>query len=266
MPRKKYRSLFKVSIQDCMAYRTSYIFNIMSRFVALVTLYYIWNALFARHGTVNGYSWEQMKTYLFITFCVNSFISWYSEGRVSNKIRDGSVAMDLLKPLDFQKTQLAGALGGSVAEIAVALTFCVILLPLFGGIATPPGALNTLFFGVSVILSFFVKFGVVYLFGLLCFYTTASTGVRWARGALTDLFSGAMIPITFFPATMLTISRLLPFQGIVYIPASIYMGTAGGVWDMAGQLAFQTVWAIALWYFGKLFWNAAVRKVTIAGG
>ena len=266
MPRKKYRSLFMVSIQDSMAYRTSYIFNIMSRFVALVTLFYIWKALFAGHETVNGYSWERMKTYLFITFSINSFISWYSEGRVSNKIRDGSVAMDLLKPLDFQKTQLAGALGGSVAEIAVSLAFCVILLPLFGGIETPPGAINTLFFGISVVLSFFIKFGVVYLFGLLCFYTTASTGVRWARGALTDLFSGAMIPITFFPATMLTISRLLPFQGIVFIPASIYMGTAGDVADMTGMLVFQAIWAVALWLFGKVFWHSAVRKITIAGG
>jgi ABC-2 type transport system permease protein len=263
---KKYRALFKISIQDCLAYRSAYIFGIMSRFVAMVTLFYIWRALFAGQAAVNGYTWDEMRTYLFITFGVNSFISWGSEAKVSMKIRDGSIAMDLLKPYDYQKTQLAGTLGGCAAEIVVALGFCVLLLSLFGGVGVPPDALSSLFFGVSAVFSFLIKFGIVYLFGLLCFYTTASTGLRWARGAITDLFSGALIPITFFPPAMLAMSRILPFQGIVFIPASIYMGTAGGPADILGLLAFQAAWAAALWFSGKLFWRVAVRQVTIAGG
>jgi ABC-2 type transport system permease protein len=266
MIHKKYRSLVKISIQNCLAYRSSYFFNILSRFVALLTLFYIWRALFSGREMLNGYTWEQMKTYLFMTFIVNSFISWYSEGRVSYKIHDGSVAMDLLKPLDFQKTQLAGTIGGSAAEIAVSLMFCVLLLPIFGGVSLPPGALNAVCFGISAALSFFIKFGIVYLFGLLCFYTTASMGVRWARGAITDLLSGALVPITFFPASLLALSKALPFQGVVFIPVSIYTGTIGGLSDMVYGLLFQAVWAAALWFMGRAFWRVAVRQVTILGG
>jgi len=68
----------------------------------------------------------------------------------------------------------------------------------------------------------------VYLFGLLCFYTTASTGVRWARGALTDLFSGALVPITFFTPAMLAVSRVLPFQGIVFYTGFYIYGYGRG--------------------------------------
>lgn len=266
MIHKKYRSLIMIAIQDSMAYRGAYFFTVLGRFVALVTLFYIWRGLFTGHDVLNGYTWEDMKTYLFITFTVNALISWYSEGRISSKIRDGSVAADLIKPLNFQKMQLAGTVGSSVGEIAVSLAFCIIILPLFGGIHAPVSAIHTGFFFISIIFSFLIKFGIVYLFGLMCFFTTESVGLRWARGAVTDLFSGALIPITFFPATMLSVSNFLPFRGIVYIPASIYTGTAGDIYDIIGLLAFQAVWAVVLWFCGMLLWNTAIRKVTVAGG
>jgi ABC-2 type transport system permease protein len=193
-------------------------------------------------------------------------LSWYSEGKVSSRIRDGSVAMDLLKPYDFQKAQLAGSLGGSITEIAVSAAFCVVLLPLFGGVSLPPDPLHGACFLISLAFSYVIKFGIVYIFGLLCFYTTSSLGIRWARGALTDLFSGALIPITFFPGPMLALSRVLPFQGVVFIPVSIYTGTIGSPVDILRSLAFQAVWAVALWVLGKLFWRAAIRQVTILGG
>lgn len=265
MFRKKYRSLMKIAIQDALAYRMSYLLNSLSKLVSMVTLFYIWRALFAGRAQLNGYTWAQMKTYLFVTFAVNALISWYSEGKISRKIMDGSVAMDLLKPVDFQKTQLAGTLGASLAEIGLALIFCALMLPLFGGVIAP-GLRNGLFFAVSLLFSFFIKFGVVYLFGLLCFFTTGSLGVRWARGALTDLFSGALIPITFFPGPLLALAKALPFQGIVFIPVSIFTGTAGGTADMLRLLAFQALWAVLLWYAGKAFWRVAVRQVTIQGG
>ena len=263
---KKYWAICRVNMQDGLAYRSSFIFNIMARFVSMVTLFYIWRALFDGREALNGYSWPQMKTYLFMTFAVNALISWYSEGRVSTRILNGSVAVDLLKPLDFQKAQLAGALGYSITEAAVSVAFCAALLPLFGGIIPPPSAAHAGLFAVSLILSFLIKFGIVYLFGLLCFYTTSSMGVRWARGALTDLFSGALVPITFFPGPLLALSRVLPFQGVVFIPVSIFMGTAGGYGDMLRALGFQALWAAALWLLGKAFWRAAVRHVTILGG
>ena len=263
---KKYLSLFKAAVQDCLAYRSSYVFNILAKFVSLITIFYIWKALFNGLGALNGYTWAQMKTYLFVTFGVNALISWYSESRISHRIRDGSVAMDLLKPMDFQKAQLAGTLGGSAAEVAVSLAFCVVLLPLFGGVSLPPDTLHGVCFSISVIFSFLIKFNVVYIFSLLCFYTTSSLGIRWARGAITDLFSGALIPITFFPGPLLVLSRILPFQGVVFIPVSIYMGTVGSLTDILRSLCFQAIWAAALWFLGKAFWRVAVRQVTILGG
>jgi len=76
MANKKYVSLFKVAIQDCLAYRSSYIFNILAKFVSLITIFYIWKALFSGRNMLNGYTWPQMKTYLFVTFIVNALISW----------------------------------------------------------------------------------------------------------------------------------------------------------------------------------------------
>lgn len=266
MIKKKYISLFKIAMQETLAYRVSFFINMLSKFISMLTVFYIWKGIFHSRDVLNGYSWDQMKTYLFVTFIVNSLISWYTEGKISAKIMDGSVAMDLLKPIDFQKTQLARTLGASFTEIGISLIFSSIFIILFGGIILPTDFTHVILFLISAFVSFFVKFGIVYFFGLLCFFTTSSLGIRWARGAITDLFSGALIPISFFPNWILGLSKVLPFQGIIFIPVSIFTGTAGSYANMLWLIAQQTAWAIIIWYMGKLLWKFALKNVVIQGG
>lgn len=90
-------------------------------------------------------------------------------------------------------------------------------------------------------------------------------GIAWMRAAITNFFSGALVPLAFFPGWLEKLSLLLPFQGIVYIPASIYLGRLEGLQALQ-SVGLQLLWIIVLWLGARLMWNWAVRQVTINGG
>lgn len=265
MFKKKYISICKVSMENTLAYRSSFIINISAGLFSALSLFYLWHAIYNGRAELNGYSWNQMKTYLLITFITNTLLSWYSETAISKKILDGSVAMDLLKPLDFRKARLAETIGSSVLESMTAIVFGSIILLVYKGILIPENILTWLAFIVSLLFSVLTKFSIIYIFCLLCFWTSGHMGLAVARAAITNFFSGALVPLSFFPGWLETLAQKLPFKGIVSIPASIYLQQTQGI-AMLQALAFQLIWLIVLWLIGKLIWTRAIRQVTIFGG
>ncbi len=265
MFKKKYRSLCKISMQNTIAYRSSFIINTAASLFAIISLLFLWKAIYGGRVELSGYTWNQMKAYLLITFITSTLLSWYSESAISRKILDGTVAMDLLKPLDFRKARLAETIGASVFESIIGIVMSCIIIFIFSGIMLPASAMATLFFLVSMVISVLTKFGIVYIAGLFCFWTSNSLGIAWARAAITNFFSGALVPLTFFPGWLERIALALPFKGIVYVPASIYLGQFQG-WDALLAIGQQILWLFILWGIGKLLWNWALKQVTIFGG
>jgi len=262
---KKYFSLLIMSMQQAFAYRFNFLINALSGIIFVTSLYYVWKAIFGERDELNGLTWEGMQSYLLVVFISNMLLSWYTESGIARRVLDGSVSMDLLKPLDFQKARLFETLGNSIVEGGMSVLFAVIWAFLFTGAQLPPDAASGLFFLASLILSVFIKFNIIYLAGLVCFYTTSHLGVLWARTAITNLFSGALVPLALFPDWLGTMARLLPFQGIIAIPAAFYMGQLDGAAALEA-IGIQLFWVVVLWFAGKAFWRWSVRQVTIHGG
>lgn len=262
---KAYISLASRSMQNAFAYRTTYLIQFTSNLIGFLSLYTLWSAIYDGREQLAGMSWDQMKAYLFITFMANSLLSWYSETAISNKVLDGSVAVDLLKPIDFQKARLAETVGSSIVESGIAIIFLGALMVTLTSITLPHSIVTWLLFTLSLLGSLAVKFCIVYMAGLLCFWSTGSFGIVWSRIAITNLLSGAMVPLSFFPNWLEKIALYLPFQSIVHTPASIFMENVD-VREAIQWIALQWIWAIALWIAGMGMWRWAVRKITIHGG
>jgi ABC-2 type transport system permease protein len=265
MIKRKYITLAKITMQNVVAYRFTYFISLLGSLIFIVAMFYLWKAIFDNRETLSGFSWNEMKAYIFVTFLTNSLISWYSETRISRRIISGDVAMDLLKPLDFQKARVAETIGASLIEGCMAAVIICVVLLLTGAIPLPGTWLAALLFLLSLVASLLIKFGLVYLAGLLCFWTASGIGIAWMRAAVTNFFSGALVPLAFFPGWLERTAQMLPFQGIVYIPASIYLGKIEGM-AAVQQIGIQWVWVVALWVAGKWMWRGAVKQVTIHGG
>ncbi|WP_310550392.1 ABC transporter permease [Paenibacillus glufosinatiresistens] len=262
---KKYRSLAVCAMQNTLSYRLSFILSFLGNFVTLIAMFYLWQAIYAGQTEIAGYGWGEMKTYLLVTFFVNSMLSYYSESGITGKVIDGTVAMDLLKPIDFQKARLAESLGSCVLEGILSALLIGAAAALAFGIPMPENGLNAALFAVSLLSSILVKFGLIYCTAMLCFYTTSGIGIIWTRMAVTNLLSGALVPLAFFPGWLRTAAMALPFQGIVSTPTTIFLGMHSPA-HAAELIAIQWFWIAALWLLGKRLWSWAVRQITIHGG
>jgi ABC-2 type transport system permease protein len=74
-------------------------------------------------------------------------------------------------------------------------------------------------------------------------------------------FSGAIIPVAYFPGWLAAIARALPFAAILQTPVDVWLGKAH-----AWQIAIQAAWAVALFAAGRVVLRRATRKLVVQGG
>lgn len=133
------------------------------------------------------------------------------------------------------------------------------------GLDAPYSLHNGIFFVVSLILAVAISFFFDFFIGLLTFYTNYSWGLQTFQEAFISLFSGALIPIAFFPDWLKIIANVLPFQQMSYSPVSIYLGLVQGS-QVYHILFIQLIWLVVMVVFTKLFYSFAIKKITVQGG
>lgn len=262
----KYLSFARASLRIMFVYRAAFFLNLMGMIFYVFAMFYLWQTIFlGQPANMSGFSWPEMKAYLLLAFLLNSMLTWFDEWIMSQDVREGRVAIDLARPVDFQAKRMAEALGPVPFEMSAALVIGVGVAFLFGGIAPPADPVRLGLFVISAALATMIKFGVVYCISMTAFYTTNLMGVSFGRVAITNLFSGALIPLVFFPGWLQATAAVLPFQAMISTPVLTYLGKM----DMSTtilMIGVQAAWAVGLILLGRLAWRSASKAVTINGG
>ncbi|MDQ0173389.1 ABC transporter permease [Paenibacillus tundrae] len=259
---KKYIAVVKCSIQLTIAYRTTYIINILFSLVSALLLLCLWDAVYQGKSELMNFSWEEMKAYIMIVFIINTDL--YSEHRCSRKILDGSIIMDLIKPVQHQEYTLSEILGSILVSITLSIVISSIIFMVFG-MYTPDHVLVWLLFIISLGLALFIKYLIIFVFSLFSFWTHNVTGTLWTRVAITNFFSGALIPISFFPEWLQRIALLLPFQGIINTPVIIFTMQVSFN-QMILSIYLQILWIIVIWIVAKFLFRICIQNIVINGG
>jgi len=263
-PLRAYRAYARISARTVLTYRLNFALGLFGLLFQLLALLSIWGVLLRAGNTVGGFSWPQMKAYLLIAYGTNAIASSFGDMRMGFRIREGLVAIDLTKPVDFQRARFAETSGVAVVELATTAGICALVVGLAGPVSGPaPG--QTGLFLLSLLPLLPLKFCTVYLAGLACFWTQNTFGVSLTRVAVTNLFSGALVPLALLPGWLQATAGVLPFASITATPAALYLGTATGT-EALRLLAVQLAWAVGLWFGCRLIWRVAVRKLTVHGG
>jgi ABC-2 type transport system permease protein len=260
---RAYRQMARTALRSLLAYQTSFLFGMLASAFAALSMLYLWRSVLAS-GSRHGFDWPQMKAYLLVAFVAGSLVSSYTDYRMANRIRQGDVALDLVRPVDYQWGRFAESLGFVVYEAGTAVAVALVAALIFGGLPLPDPHTWGLFV-VSALLVFPLRFGIVYVSGLLVFWTQNYVGVQAARIALITLCSGALVPLAFLPGWIRVASAYLPFAGMASTPALLYSGGLHGS-AATSAVAVQGVWSVGLWWLARAMWSGACRKLTVHGG
>ena len=104
-----------------------------------------------------------------------------------------------------------------------------------------------------------------FFFGLFSFYTTYFFGLNMAMSVLLQFFSGALIPLSFFPEKIEKIFQILPFASMNYTPLMLYLGKMD-LNEGKNAIILQIFWILIFYLAGKVMWHFSIKKLTILGG
>jgi ABC-2 type transport system permease protein len=260
-----YREFIRVGFVNTLAYRLRYYTGIVTYFIYVTVYYFIWRAIYAHSSSIEGYDFSNILTYIAVGWIIRSFYFNNVDQDMANQVIEGKLAMDLIKPVNIQYMYVAQAFGESLFRAGMLSLPTALVLMLIYPLRRPASLRHFLAFLASVLLSFFIVAAINFAVGTLAVRLKSILGLLRAKYFLLELFSGLLLPISFFPEVLQKVFKFLPFQYISYIPVSLYLGKInGGV--IAGSLALQLGWVVALFIIGAAMWKWSSRKITIQGG
>lgn len=266
-----YAYFIRLAFLKFLAYRLRYYTGVVSYTIFVSGHYYIYTALFASaaslssDGLIGGLTLEEMITYVAISWIGRSFYFNNIARDLMRMITEGEIAMQLIKPYHVQTMMMFEAIGESAFRLVMfTLPIMVVVVPLFK-IQRPadPALYGWTFLSFCLALVIYSQFN--FLLGCLAFYMKNIQGVLRAKMVSMDFLTGVVVPFTFFPEWVQTVVSWLPFQGISYIPVTIYLGKRTGG-DLTQALLLQVAWAVGLAVAGRLVWRFSVRHVIVQGG
>ncbi len=265
-----YKAFAKAGVQSSMAYRTSFMCFVLGESLYCFVMYFIWKAVFASSGEnlFMGFTMTDMTVYVFLSNLVGFLTSTDSTDNLADEIHDGSIIMRMIKPVNVDHSILSFEVGNKVMMITcifLPVMFCVEVYRyvVLGYVAF--NIVNFLIFVVSVILSYLLSFYLNLIFGYLAFYLLNIWGFSILKGSIIKFFSGALIPLAFFPGIVRTIFEQLPFASMIYVPTMIYMGKYN-VSELLFVLGKQVFWLIVFVYISKAMWGWAQKRLAVQGG
>jgi ABC-2 type transport system permease protein len=264
----RYAGVAAASFKEKLAYRFDFFTASLLSLVTAALLSYLWRAVY-RSSVGIEMPLETLITYVCVGQAISmTRLSWLqrrSTYQASGKILSGDIIIDLARPLDYQLLQLSDAVGFFFSEMLFINIPSYILFLVVFGIDLPVSPEAAVGFVISLLGAFLLMFSLNYLVAMAAFWTYSALGLIYAKRAIVDILAGSLIPLSLFPQWLKGISEALPFQGIAYVPLSIYIGTIRGsqIWL---SILKQFAWALAMMGLMRLIWARASRRITIHGG
>jgi ABC-2 type transport system permease protein len=268
-----YLEFARVGFVNILAFRLRYYTGILTYLINVTVYYFIWRAVFAQSsglprsasGAIAGYNLSQILTYVSVGWILRSFYWNTIDQEMAYEVIEGKIAMDLLKPVSVQWMWLTRAMGESAFRLLLLTAPTAIVISLLFPVRPPASWAHFFLFLVSAAGSFLLMGAINFLIGTCAIPLKSILALIRAKFWLIELLSGLLVPLSFFPPPVRTLSSWLPFEHIAYTPLQIYLGKLGGA-ACARALATQFFWVIALLWLGHLWWNRATQKITIHGG
>ena len=247
-----------------MAYRAWVWAEFVVQIVSMTILVFFWRGVYANSTTLSGLSLSATLNYILIAQMLLPLIENRLIFNFGWMIREGQVAIDLLRPMDFQARFYVDAVGNLGLNLLLKVPLLIIAVAFFG-LQLPADPLVWAVFIIAQLLGHAVLLFFDWIFSCLAFYSTETWGLSVVRVAVATFFSGSLLPLQMLPDWLRGIASALPFAQSVAVPVSLLSGITP-LSDAPGVWAVQIIWLVGLALISRAVFNVSLRKVTVQGG
>lgn len=191
-----------------------------------------------------------------------------SDPELTDKIRTGSIAYDLCRPLDlygfYYVRIMAQKMTGSLLRAVPMLVFAF-LLPEGWGLMLPASAAGFTWSLAGLFLGLLCVCALENITMGFTMRTLDARGMQALLNLLMMILAGNILPLTLFPDSWQRVITLLPYAQLLDAPIRLYTGDTPPS-AAPGILLLQVIWILLLTGIGILFWRANQKRLEIQGG
>lgn len=262
-----YFGIFKMQFKGELQYRAKAFSGVLTQFFWGLMYICLYSA-FLKNGTVNGFTLEQMTTYVWLgqAFLVMRFVTLGKH--CASEITSGNVCYKFVRPINLYNLWYAEFVGEKLA--ATILRFAPILvvasfLPVGFRLTAPVSFVAFTLFLVSLILGLLISAALSMFAVDIVFKTLSGKGAVNIVTTLCGLLGGMYIPLPMLPQGIQNVLNYLPFRFISDLPFRIYIGNIPTT-EALIYCGISLAWLIVIVLLGKLLLKGSLKKTIIQGG
>lgn len=254
---RKYLQIFKISFQQELAYRASFVMWRVRNVMQIFLVFFLWDAVFSDSSRiVFGYDRVKILTYVFLILILKSIVTSTKTVNIAGEIASGNLTNYLLKPMNFFKYWLTR----DIASKTLNLMFAVVEVFLLYLLLKPPFFIQNNFLSITIffivlILAVVIFFLLLSLVSLTPLWLPEQTwGPIFLLITITEFLSGGIFPLDILPQSLQNALYLTPFPYLLFVPAQVYLGKFSTSFALKGMVV-AVFWIFLLLYAIKKVWT-----------
>lgn len=255
-----------VTYKEWAAYRTHSMVSIFVGPVYFIVQYFIWTAAYGGKSQINGMELNQMITYFGALTLIGYLTMDFADWNLQMLIRTGKFLTFAMRPIHHRFFAFSQKLGHRFLGLVFEFIPCYFIFTLLFGIDLVPERPGWTL--LSIAFAFLMNFYVHYILGMTAFWFVQSSGIRRVFDLLSGVFSGAFIPLVFFPKAIQEILFFLPFPYMSYVPAMVATGEfhlAGISLSVPEIVGFQGFAVAVVIVLSEIIYKASIRHFNGVG-
>ena len=222
-------------------------------------------AVRASGGELNGYDVGTISAYIWLSQALLGSINLDGRTDLADRIKDGEVAVDFLRPLDVHAASVTTEVGRSVFALIPRGIPTFTIGVLVAGVAMPSTPVPYLLGAPSLLLGIVVSATTVYLVAAAGFWLVETRGLQVLYMVVSGFLAGLFVPIQLFPGWLLAVATATPFPAMLMYPVDVLSGRVEGLAAL-GLLAQQVGWLVVTAAAGQAMTRAGRRRLEVQGG
>jgi ABC-2 type transport system permease protein len=260
-----YLTAMRVSIAVGFQYRVANYFYLIGALAEPVIYLVVWSTVARQQGgSVGGFTPGEFAAYYIVWTLVRNFNIALTPWAWEDRIKNGELSGLLLRPLHPIHYDLASLAGWKVVVLVLWLPIAALLTLLFQPTLSF-GPLDVLAFLAAIWLAYVLRSLMLWLLGLVTFWTTRVGPFFDVFFAAELLLSGRLVPLSLLPPWAQDLAAVLPFKSTFGFPIEALIGNLTDGQLLAGLLT-QIAWIAGLAVVVRLGWRVAVRRFSSVGG
>ncbi len=220
----------------------------------------------AAGGELQGYDVALMSTYIWVSQGLLGSVNLFGRIDIADRIKDGDVAVDFLRPLDVQAAAITTEVGKSLFNLIPRGIPSVLIGGLVVGMALPDNPFSYLLGAISILLGIVLAAATVYLMvAAPGFWWVETRGLQILYMVVSGFLAGLFVPIWIFPHWLAVVAQATPFPSMMMYPVDIISGRAD-VSESVVLLLVQVAWLVGVAAVGQLMTRAGRRHLEVQGG